>query len=54
MIGSEIINQLQQKGYKVKNLSTRKLSDPNTFQWNPSKHEYDIQAFENVEYTEAL
>ena len=50
MIGSEIINQLQQKGYKVKNLSTRKLSDPNTFQWNPSKHEYDIQAFENVDY----
>jgi uncharacterized protein (TIGR01777 family) len=50
MIGSEIINQLQQKGHKVKNLSTRKLSDPNTFQWNPSKHEYDIQAFENVDY----
>ncbi len=50
MIGSEIINQLQQKGHNVKNLSTRKLSDPNTFRWNPNKYECDIQAFENVNH----
>ena len=49
MIGSEIMRKLLLQGHKVRNLSTKKSSDSNTFFWSPKKNEIDLDALEGID-----
>ena len=49
MVGSEIIRKLTLEGHKVKNLSTKLSSDPETYLWDPHQSTVDPEAFKNIE-----
>lgn len=49
MVGSEIRRKLSLEGHKVKNLSTKPSSDPETFLWNPYERVLDKEALKNTE-----
>lgn len=49
MVGSEIMRKLTHEGHKVKNLSTKPSSNPETFLWNPHERIIDKEAFKDIE-----